>query len=151
MQCRAIFPIEIVIPYPTSKRIPFQMSAKPITGRNEFLFTILTLAMATQVVVAQSPLRNRDRVMLQPDLAPVVKLRNSSRIVRPCIVRLLAKQHVVFAEPMKTSGRIYPRRLMPKTEMTSSRGYIRAENAPIILQRSHNWTLARQTRITGSA
>ena len=40
---------------------------------------------------------------------------------------------------------------MPETEMASFRHQIRAENAPIVLQRSHNRTLAREKRNTDSA
>ena len=39
---------------------------------------------------------------------------------------------------------------MPEVEMTSCRGQICAENAPIVLQRSHNRTLAREKRSTDS-
>src|ERR1700722_14635701 len=97
------------------------MRAKQIAGRHKLLFSLLALTLAKQVVIAQPPLRNRDRVILQGNFSPVVELRNSSRIVRPGVVRLLVKQHVVFAEPMKTRLGIYPRRVMPKTEMASPR------------------------------
>jgi len=40
---------------------------------------------------------------------------------------------------------------MPETEMTSFRHQIRTENAPIVLQRSHNRTLAREKRGTDGA
>ena len=82
------------------------MSAEPIAGRYEFLFSFIAVTLAKQVVVAQSPLRNRNRVVLQSDFAAVVKQRNAGRIVRPSVIRFLGKQHVVFAEPMKTRSRI---------------------------------------------
>src|ERR1700730_18345389 len=97
------------------------MSTQPIASRYEFLFPLIAVISAKKVVIAQSPLRNRDRVILQRDFAPVIKLRNSLLIVRPSVISLLGKQHVVFAEPRKTSRRIYPRRLVPKTEMTFPR------------------------------
>ena len=97
------------------------MSAKPIASRYKLLSSFLALTLAKPVVIAQSPLRNRDRVILQGNFAPVVKLRNSSRIVRPSVIRLLVKQHVVFAESMKIYLKIYPRGVMPKTEMASPR------------------------------
>src|SRR5580700_862972 len=95
------------------------MSTQPIAGRYEFLLSLLTLLSAKKVVIAQPPLRNRDRVVLQTDSSAIVKLRNSRRIVRSSVISFLSKQHVVFAEPVKTNRRVYSGRLMPKTEMAS--------------------------------
>ena len=113
------------------------MAAQPVARREKSLSSFFTLSLAEEVVVAQTPLRNRDRVVLQADFAVVVEHWNTGRIVMPRIVRFLGKQHVVFAKLMDGRARIYPRRLVPKSKVTVSRNKVGAEDAPVILQAAH--------------
>src|SRR5262249_35255181 len=91
------------------------------------------------VVISQSPLSDRDRVILQPDLAVIVEHGNSRAVVVPSIVSLLQKWHVIFA---KFSGRcigIYFRTVVPKSELALARNEICAGNASIVIPPAHGW------------
>src|SRR5580692_12569794 len=117
------------------------MAAQPVTCREKSLSSFFTLfctsGLAEEVVVAQTPLRNRDRVVLQADFAVVVEHRNTGRIVMSWIVRFLGKQHVVFAKLMDACTRIHLSRFVPKSKVTVSRNKVGAEDAPVILQAAH--------------
>src|ERR1700686_3205255 len=130
------------MPYPHPERVLLQMLAQPIASGKKFPLALFTSSLAREVVVAQSPLRNRDGVVLQADPAVVVEHRNASGIVIGGIIRFLAKQHVVFAKLMDARTRIGLRRLMPEGELALPRNKIGTEDAPIVLQTTHNWTLA---------
>ena len=113
------------------------MLAQPVACREKSLSSFFTLSVAEEVVVPQTPLRNRDRVVLQADFAVVVEHWNTGRIVMSRIVRFLGKQHVVFAKLMDARARIHPRRLVPKSKVALSRNKVGAEDAPVILQAAH--------------
>src|ERR1700686_3879453 len=103
-----------MIPYPQPMRVWLEMFAEPVAGGQEFPFSCFTMSLAKEVVVAQSPLRNRDWVVLQSDLSVVVEQRNAREILRSLVIRLLGKQHVVFAKPMDTRVRICLRPVVPE-------------------------------------
>src|SRR5579863_8008732 len=113
------------------------MSAEPVTGGEESLLAFISvafaLAVAEEVVVAQSPLRNRDRVVLQANRAVVVEQRNSQRIILTGIIRFLGEQHVVLPEPMNACARVGSRCVVPEGELALSRKQISTEDASIVL------------------
>src|SRR5580704_4171215 len=102
------------------------MPAQPVASGEESLSSFFILGLAENAVVAQAPLRNSDRVVLQADLAVVVEHRNTGRIVMSRIVSFLGKQHVVFAQLMDARARIRLRRVVPKSEVALSRDKIGA-------------------------
>ena len=117
----AIFPVEMMIPYPHSKRVEFEVSTEPLASTEESVSSLVTLVLAKEIVVAQSPLRNSDWVVLEADLAVVVEQWDTGGIVCAQIIGFLGKRHVVFSEPMNVRVRICLRRLVPEGELAHPR------------------------------
>jgi hypothetical protein len=109
------------------------------------------LGLVKKIVVAQPPLCDCDGVVLQANFAVVIEHWDAGGVVMPEIVRLLGKQHVVGAKLMNACSRIFLRGLVPESKVTFPRTKVSAEDAPIILQAAHPWTLARGKRVTDDA
>jgi hypothetical protein len=60
----------------------------------------------------------------------------------PRIVGFLSKQHVVLAKLMDRRTKIFFWTVVPEAEMALAWTKVGAEDAPIVLQATHNWTLA---------
>src|SRR5258708_10019433 len=112
-----MLPIKMVVPYPNARCILLKMSANPIAGCEKFLPALFVPRAAKRVVVAQSPLGDRNRVVLQPDLAAVIEHRNTLGVAVSGIVRLSGKGHVVFAKFTAGCIGINFRHLIPEREL----------------------------------
>src|SRR5271168_3215325 len=91
----AILPVKMMVPDPQPVSVLFQIGGKPIGGFESLLPTAFIGCLAKQVVVREAPLRNRDRVVLQANRAVIIEHGDTSAVVMPSIVRLLAKEHVI--------------------------------------------------------
>lgn len=96
---------------------------------------MLLLGSTTEkVVISEPPLRDSNRVVLQADAAAVIEHRNASGVMRPGVIGLLEKWHVVFAECASGGVRIYLGNIVPEIQMTILGEQIGSEYAPIIVQ-----------------
>ena len=123
----------MMVPNPKPVRIPFQVGGKPIGSFESSLPARVVTRFAEPVVVREPPLRNRDRVVLQANHSVIVEHGNAASIVVTSVVRLLAKQHVVFAELAGAGARIDLRHFMPERQLASSRAKVGAKDTPVIM------------------
>ena len=87
-----------------------------------------------QVVISQSPLRDGNWVVLHADAPAVIEHGNASGVMRPGVIGLLEKWHIVFAECASGSVRVYFGNIVPELQLTISGEQIGSEYAPIIVQ-----------------
>ncbi len=104
-------------------------------GGQEFFFSADISRVAIEIEVAESPLRDRNRVVLQADAAVVVQHGNASGIVVAAIVRLFREEHVILAKFAGRRVEVRLRRFVPESEMAFlPRHQVRIENAPVVMQ-----------------
>ena len=78
-------------------RILFKVSDQPIGSFESLLPGRIVSRLAEDVVVCETPLGDRDWVVLQADDSAIVEHGDAGRVVVAGVVRLLAKLHVVLA------------------------------------------------------
>src|SRR5580704_19597760 len=110
------------------------MSTQPVAGGQELLPALWFLRTAIKVMVAQSPLRDGDRVILQTNFSVVVQHGNTGSVVDPVVVRFLGKQHVVFAEFGHGRRGIELRRVVPKSQLAFARQQVGVKDSPVVVQ-----------------
>ena len=125
------------------------MRAEPVRDEQEFLFTGGIPSALPEVVIAQAVLGDSDRVVLQPDVAVIVKSRNSLRFIPALIIRLFSEQHVVLAEFIRRDFGIFGRSLMPESKMTFTTEEICAEDASVVVERGQVSELKVADAFTG--
>ena len=81
-----ILPVKVMVPDPDSMRVLLEIATSQSLAARNFFCALLTLVSRKQIVVPQSPLRDRDGVVLQADLAVIVEHGNTVRIVASCVV-----------------------------------------------------------------
>src|SRR5436309_12495308 len=97
---------------------------------------MLLLGSTTEkVVISEPPLRDSNRVVLHADAAAVIEHRNASGVMRPGVIGLLEKWHIVFAECASGGVRIYLGNIVPEIQMTIFGEQIGSEYAPILGKR----------------
>src|SRR5207245_9834651 len=91
---------------------------------------MLLLGSTTEkVVISEPPLRDSNRVVLQADAAAVIEHRNASGVMRPGVIGLLEKWHVVFAECASGGVRSYLGNIVPEIQMPTIGEQIGSEEA----------------------
>src|SRR5579863_2981842 len=110
------------------------MSFEPVGGQEGFSPALGIVALAEEVVVAQSVLRDGNRVVLRADVSPIVKQWNTGGIERAAVVGLLGESHVIGAEFGTAGPRIFLRRLVPEAELARPPEQVGAENATVIVE-----------------
>src|SRR5579871_2192032 len=93
----------MMVPDAKSGTISLQVSDQPIGHRQKLLPALGIARTAKGVEIAQTELRNSYRVVLPAQAAPVIEQRNSPLVIRPWIVRLLQKRHVVLAQFVRSA------------------------------------------------
>ena len=116
-QSVAIFPIEMMIPYPEAGRILLEMIAQPDRGFKEFIFAGGICAPARQIVISQSPLCDCNRVVLQSDAAAVIEHGDAICVVVTGIICLRFEAHVVLAQFAYSRVRVFLRDLVPERQL----------------------------------
>src|SRR5271165_284472 len=137
-------------------RILFEIGAEPVGRLERLLPARVVSRLAKPVVVRQSPLRDRDWVVLQSDGAVVVEHRNAAGAIVPGVFSFLAEPHVVLAEIVaqligefiartgegarrsiffagRKCARIDLRHLVPKGQLASPGTKVGAEDAAIVV------------------
>src|ERR1700687_4389488 len=122
-----------MIPDPEPLTILLEVRDQPIGSFERVFPTCRIVALAEEVIVRESPLRNRDRVVLKFDDPVVVDHGDTHSVVMPRIVSLLAKHHVVLAKSIGARTGVRFRGLVPEGELASSRSEISAENTPVVM------------------
>src|SRR5579863_1528092 len=113
------------------------MSFEPVGGQEGFSPALGIVALAEEVVVAQSVLRDGNRVVLRADVSPIFKQWNTGGIERASIVGLLGESHVIGAEFGAVGLRIFLGRLVPEAELTWTPEQVGAEDAAVVVQSGH--------------
>src|ERR1700756_550810 len=111
-----------------------QVCAKPIARREDLPSMPLLGPPTEEVVISESPLRDGDWVALHPDAATVIEHGNASGVMRPGVIGLLEKWHVVFAKGASWGVRIYLGNIVPELQLTISGEEIGSEYTSIIVQ-----------------
>src|SRR5438128_10207457 len=91
-----------------------------------------------QVVVSQSPLRDRDGVVLKSNLSAIVQHGNAIGVMVSCEERLLSETHVILAETIDRSIKVQLSRVMPKTELAFAGEEVGTANPAIIVHSFQN-------------
>src|ERR1700758_2780351 len=86
------------------------------------------------VVMAQTPLRNSNRVVLQTDFAVIVEQGNAGGIMRAVIVGLFRKQHVISADCVRAGVWIELRCFVPKAQMAVTGAKVCTKNPLIVME-----------------
>src|SRR5258708_506478 len=123
-----------MIPHRESLRVVLKVRGEPVGCYEEFSTPLWLGASPVEIVISQAILRDHDGVVLQADLAVIVELRHSGRIVMTLVVRLLGEQHVVFAQFPDRRIRIRGRSLVPKCEVALASEEVSAEDTPVIAE-----------------
>src|SRR5581483_6751017 len=82
-----------------------------------------------EVEVPEPPLRDRDRVVLEADVAPIVEQRNAGVVLVCVVVRLREEALVVLAAGLLEGVLVDLRRLVPERQLARRVAEIRGDDA----------------------
>src|SRR5262249_19739931 len=97
--------------------IRLEVVHEPVRGPEVALPWLALAGSPMQIEVAETPLRNRDRVVLAPDVPSVVEHRDAGPVEVGVVGRLLEKALVVLAARLLEGALVDLRRLMPEGEL----------------------------------
>ena len=89
--------------------------------------------MPQQVVVAEPPLRHRNRIILAADFAVIVEHGDALCVMVSGVVGFGCEPHVVLAKAIGAQAWIQLRRLVPESKLALARQQVGGANAPEIL------------------
>src|SRR5581483_2709044 len=110
------------------------MCAQPVRRREKFLFSSGVVGSAEQVVITESPLCYRNRVVLTSDPAVIIQHRDPTRVIRSGILSLLCKRHVVLADFAARRVRVHHGTVVPKTQLAIAAEEVRSNNSAIVME-----------------
>src|SRR5574337_705168 len=79
--------------------IHLEIRYQPVSRPQKLLAPLVCLVTSVKVVIPQSILGDRNRIVLLPDVPPIVQERDPRMIVRTSIIRLLAEVLVIPSQP----------------------------------------------------
>src|ERR1700757_5005591 len=126
----------MVIPDPKAMQVLLQVVTKPVRRPEGFLGADWIATGAELVVISETPLRDRDGVVLESDGAAIVEHRDAVGVVVSGVIGLLAKQHVVLTDSAGVGLKgawIDGWRFVPEAQLALPGAEVGAENAPVVV------------------
>src|SRR5262245_52862847 len=117
MQQIAVFPVELVFPDRYAAIVWRQVRDQPVRRPAKLVMAIEGTRAAVEVEVSESPLRDRDRVVLLAHSAAVIEERDPVLVEMSRIVCLAEEAMVVFAAELPERAWVYDRSLVPEREL----------------------------------
>src|SRR5262250_1996945 len=88
----AIIPFEVVVPDGESTRVRLETFIEPIRREYDAAPIFLCFRSTKEIEIAESPLRDGNRVVLHPDGSAVIQHRNAALVERTGVMCLLAER-----------------------------------------------------------
>jgi hypothetical protein len=134
LKTAAVIPIKVMIPDRQSRGIRLEVLAKPIACQKKLAFSGRISGFSKEAQIPESPLCDRDGVVLNSNCTAIIQQRNTCRIVRSGIERFPGKSHVVLPETSRLRSWIDFSRIVPETELTVPGQEISAEDPAVVFQ-----------------